>query len=663
MSRIPLLPVTIPFVLGIIMFYAAGWAEWLLVLGIVLSVILYLRRWRMAGVMMFALVAGYSVALLRAPVPLPEYTAGERLYSGVVTDAAEKGAMKVMVVRVDSCEGISVPGFLIKAIVPTLEIPVDECHRMDFVAAVKPLSHDMDLPDEIDYNESLALRGVVGECYVVPDSVRRVNPEPGLLNDIRRFRKDVSAAIAAGSLSPEATDFLIATIAGEREILTIGHRDLFSKAGLAHLLALSGLHVGIMAALLSWLLFPVALWRRWPACVLTMAVLWAFAVMTGLSPSVTRSVIMCSVFLVSVMLQREWSPVNALCIAALIILLCAPYSLFSLGFQMSFMAVLSIIVFADRLNPVSTPGSAGRWAMMLLTVPVAAMLGTGIVGAFHFHTFPLLFLVSNALVSVILPPLLGGGMLKVVLGLAGCPHLWLDRLLDFLYGILHGVAVMVTEFPGAVADNIYVTAPMLAGYFSALLLFAVWLYRRRPAMLVAAVMIAVFTAAIPFLTGDGSGEAELYVTRSHSETTLLVRDGTRLVSFSTAHPSQMEMLTRRDGARYSRYMLRRGIERIEPLADGYDSPVVKRRGNTVDFKGRRITLVSSGVVRSYGHTHYAVVCRGFRGDVVRLARGLQPDSVILGSDLDLRRHNRYARCLTDSGIPFRSLRTAPLILR
>lgn len=664
MSRFPLLPFTIPFILGIAFYFFAGAAGWFVFLAAVVALVAYLTRRRLIALALLGLVTGYFVALLRAPGSLPPGHGVPRLYSGVVKGESGQGAMKVLIMDIDSCDGKRCESFLVKALLPTLGIGVEECDRVSFVTHLTPLSHDTDLPDEIDYNASLARRGVVGECYIVPDSVRYCSPEPGVLNDVRRLRVDVAAILSEGALSSEATDFLIATLTGERDVLRSSQRDLFSRVGLAHLLALSGLHVGIIALVLSVILFPLGLagFRRWAAA-LTVIALWGFAVMTGLTPSVTRSVIMFTVFIVTVMIEREWTPVNALCIAALIILFFSPYALFSLGFQLSFLAVLSIIVFAEVLNPVKTPGSLSRWGVMMITVPVAAMLGTGIISAFYFHHFPLFFLLSNIPVALILPALLGGGAVKVVAGSLGFPTGCLDSFLNHLYGFMDGIVRSVEGFPGATWNNLHISALSVGIYFLSLVLFGLWLYRKRTVYLVAAAALILFSFPLNYLLKEQYLQEELFITRSHSETTMLVRDKDRLFYYTTAHPSQEAMNISRDSARYAVYILKRGLKGPESLPDGYRSESLIRQGNVMVFRAKRLQFVTSASNPVIDRLDYAVVCRGFRGDVVDLVRRLGADTVLLSSDLDLRRHDRYLSELEASGIPHRSLRSAPLILR
>lgn len=666
LSRNPLLPFTVPFVIGIFLYYGVGQMGWLLLLPVAISTMLYLMRRRLVALMIAGCIVGYLTASFRAPSQLPDGITGRNcLYSGVVTGETESGSMRVMVVRVDSCNGRVSARFLLKCILPTLGICIEECDRVTFVADVRPLSHITDLPDETDYNTSMSRQGVVGEAFIVPDSIMNVVAEQGFVNNIRRLRFDMASILAEGSLSPEASDFLIATLAGEREILTPYHRALFSSSGLAHLLAISGLHVSILAGVLSVFLFPLTLFGcRKAAGVMTIVLLWCFSIMTGMTPSVTRSVLMCTVFLVATMSQREWMPVNSLCAAAVAILFVSPWAVFSIGFQLSFMAVMSIFLFAEKLNPFSTRRSDARRWMMLITVPVAAMLGTGIVSIFHFHSFPVLFLISNVFASLVLPLLLGGGVIKVVLGIAGFSPRWLDVVIDRLYDILHGVADVVTSCPGALVSGLYLRPLEVVAYFVTLGLFALWLYYRRSACLAAMSIMLVFTVSLPYIYKEHHAEAELYVTRSHSETTAVVKDGEQLLSYTTARNVAARAVMERDSARYAGYMLRRGLLAITPLHDGYTSNVLNREGDMITFRDRRLVFINSDSLPPMRkRPHYAIVCRGFRGDIRDIISRLGPDSVILSSDIVLRRHDRYARELSEMGAHFRSLRDAPLVLR
>lgn len=150
-------------------------------------------------------------------------------------------------------------------------------------------------------------------------------------------------------LMPQQAALMDAIILGQRTDLSRDMQRIFARTGTTHILAISGFNVGLVAALIFLLLrlFPVP-WRLQYA--LTMVLLFAYAVFTGSSPSVIRAAIMTCVFLNSFLLERESHSMNSLAWAGLVILLFNPNDLFDIGFQLSFLSVIGILVFYPALS-------------------------------------------------------------------------------------------------------------------------------------------------------------------------------------------------------------------------------------------------------------------------------------------------------------------------
>ncbi|MDE6394316.1 MAG: ComEC/Rec2 family competence protein, partial [Duncaniella sp.] len=390
-------------------------------------------------------------------------------------------------------------------------------------------------------------------------------------------------SIATMPVSDGTKSFLLATLTGDREWLTPSTRTLFSNTGIAHILALSGLHVGVITALLLIILLPLSGMRggRHLRLIITVAVLWIFAILTGLTPSVVRAVIMATMFAVCTMLQRVWSPLNALSAAAIIILLVTPTAVYSLGFILTFSAVLSIIIFADALNPVDPRHRTARNAVGYLCVTIAAILGTGIVCAYCFHIVPVYFLLTNVVVSILLPPLLGFGITGVMLNAIGIKAAWLCRLLDWLYGMIDRTAEAVSSLPGSMISDIWMPGWTLPIYYILLVIFALYLCRRRVALLYAMAMILAGAIIIGMITAPVCADSEVYITRSHTETTMLVKDGKQLYSYTTARVGAVNDIRMRDESRYKGYMIRRDIHAITPLTDGFRDGSTGRKDNMI----------------------------------------------------------------------------------
>lgn len=660
---VPLLPVAIAFVIGILLWGVSGEVLWAGVPLVAAVVALCLRR-ALVAILSVSVAVGFLVAAAHAPneIPADMHVKFPRCVA-VVTEHREYEGAQMLIARVDSCSEHACPHFFVKCLVPSALPELAETDGITFTAQLHPLESHTDLPDEIDYDAPLRRMGVVAEAVVEPDSIISIVPEPGILNGIRRMSHDLVRVIANAPLSEGAREFMIATLAGDRSWLSPSTRTLFASTGIAHILALSGLHVGVLTLVLTILLLPlrgVGLGRYGRMTVIVLA-LWVFAVLTGLSPSVVRAVVMATLFALCTMLQRVWSPLNALSAASIAILLVSPSTVYSLGFMLSFVAVLSIILLADRLNPFDYRHRRLRTVAGYVCVTVAAMLGTGMVSAYCFHLFPVGFLITNIAVTLLLPPLLGMGVVLVALNALGFRAEWLGEMVDFIYRVINIVADRVGSLPGSVVSDLWVPAWLLAAYFVVLSLFAMWLYRRRAVWLWAAGVIALFSIAGGYIFSPRFSRSEVFITRSAYETTMLVREGRTLYSLTTARDGIADDAMTRDGRRYREYMLRRGIAGITRMADGVRDGSTARVGNVVFASGRSFVLIShnSHVATSCGiKPDYAVVCRGFRGDIADVAERIAPDSILLSADLNLRRHDRYARELEALGVPYRSLRPA-----
>lgn len=658
----PLLPVAVAYMVGILLWGAAGEVYWVVAILIAAVILLCLRR-TYPAILSLCAVAGFFVAALHEPGELADGCLGHTFgWSGTVEEHREYEGAQMLIVRVDSCEGEPCRSLRVKMLVPSLFPMTDETDRVAFTALLQPLISDTDLPDERDYNAALARMGVKAATVVDPDSIHRVTPEPGLMNVVRRMRRDVQRLIACAPLESGTGSFLTAALTGDRTWLSADTREMFSSAGIAHVLALSGLHVGILILILTILLFPLSHFAggRYGRMIVTVVMLWVFAVLTGLSPSVVRAVIMATLFMECTVLQRVWSPLNALAAAAILILTFSPRQIYSPGFILTFLAVLAIIVFAARLNPFD---HRRPWLNAIggyVSVSISAMLGTGMVCAYSFHIFPAGFLIANIVVSLLLPFLLGGGVVLLMFNAVGIRAAWLGTAVDFIMRCIDGVAGCITELPGAVWRGLWVPEWAVAFYFVSLILFGLWLYRRRAVMLYAMCAVAAAGLVLMFAVGDSTPRHEMYITRSAAETTVLIREGDSLYVHTTAPKGRADDVIAHVSSRHGGYMMRRGIDGMTPMTDGMRSTHVARRGNVVAACGRSFVFVSrEGHAHTYGFTpDYVVVCRGFRGDICALARVTGADSILLSRDLDLRRHDRYERELTRDSIPHRSLRSA-----
>lgn len=239
-------------------------------------------------------------------------------------------------------------------------------------------------------------------------------------------------------MEDEAYAVLAAMTLGDKSALTPALREAYSVTGASHVLALSGLHLGIIYMLLSSLMLGRR--RFWLSQVVIVLCIWAFALLTGLSPSMLRSATMISIYAIFSVGGRGRSSVNLLALAALVILLVDPSSLFDIGFQLSFASVLSILLFVplmERFWPAHH--WLVRWLRGMVCVSVAAQLGVAPLIAFYFGRFSTYFLLTNFVVIPVVTVILYGALVVLVAPSLG---VWLVEVVRMLNKALGWIAQM-----------------------------------------------------------------------------------------------------------------------------------------------------------------------------------------------------------------------------
>ena len=356
---------------------------------------------------------------------------------------------------------------------------------------------NMGNPDEMDYAAYLMFsKGIRYEQHLPVAQVKTVGHSPTLITRMATVRRNLQLKVFNSNLSPQAQHFVVALLLGNSDFIDKTTRQEFSAAGVAHVLALSGLHVGFIALIVWWLLFPFDYIRlKKLRLVITLAAIVLFAAFTGMSPSVVRATVMIGFVFATLIFYRRSVSLNALAIAALLILVFSPSAIYHVGFQLSFLTVGAVLVFA-RVPQILQ--SRHQWLNNLTATVITslvAMLATVALSAHYFHTISLMSVLANLLILPVLPVfmVLGGLFLLVTAGGMCWPVL--DTILDAVCRYIHWAAGAVKAIPGSHVSGVYVSTFGVIAWFVVMLLVVLWLYRHKVSYLLsAAVALAILLA-------------------------------------------------------------------------------------------------------------------------------------------------------------------------
>ena len=286
-----------------------------------------------------------------------------------------------------------------------------------------------------NFIKSLNNKGIFYRADVHSDKIDKTGRNNSLLIKLSDIRDNLTVLIEKSSLSRPAAEFIISILLGNRSLLSEEEKNSFSAAGVAHILALSGLHVGIIFSLFLIILFPVSLFgyknlRK----ILAILFVWVYVFISGAAPSTIRAAIMATFIVLAFILQRRNSALNALLASVFIILLFDPYSMWSVGLQLSFLSVLAILLFGEKLNPIDRHIHRRLYNFVnLILITLIASFSTWILVAYYFKTVPLLFLPSNLILLPLLPVFIITSFIYVIFLSLGIDLNFLSYFLDQFY--------------------------------------------------------------------------------------------------------------------------------------------------------------------------------------------------------------------------------------
>ena len=259
----------------------------------------------------------------------------------------------------------------------------------------------------------------------------------------------------------------------------------FSRAGASHILAVSGMHVGIIFTAISTLLSLISKGRKFQlfAGILSICFLWFYAFICGLQPSIVRACTMFSVPIIGKLLKRDASSLNSLLFTAFCMLIYDHTYLFNLGFQLSFLAVAGILLFQEKIfNILPLQNKILIWIWSLTSVSIAAQITTLPLTIYYFNCIPILSLITNLVIVPLATVLIyfSGGLFMFQLTLlSGIISLFINKLSNLLTLSIKEISIL----PFSVIEGINISATQVVILYVIILLAHHFITSKKPSSL------------------------------------------------------------------------------------------------------------------------------------------------------------------------------------
>lgn len=463
----------------------------------------------------------------------------------------------------------------------TLEpLKVDEIiySKPEFYEIQKPLN-----PYQFDYKSYLKKQGIHKQVNLSYEQYKKIGYNSQSVSGMSsKFRRKIQIALKNYGFKTDEFAVINALLLGQRQELSKALQDKYVKAGAIHILAVSGLHIGIILWILTWVLKPIEKIKNGKLIktICIVLLLWMFAFIADLSASVVRAVTMFTFLAFGLTFQRRNVILFSLISSMFFLLIFKPMFLFEVGFQLSYLAVLGIVLMQPKLDKLYHPRFfLDKKIWDILTVSMAAQLGVLPLSLYYFHQFPGLFMLSNLIVIPFLGAILFGGFLVIIGALLNILPKAIASFYESLIGFLNSFINWVAKQEHFLFNEISVSLMEMIAFYGVIIFGITLLYNKSVKALIN------FLASIIFIQGvflyqrkKQIDKREFVIFHKSRNTVLGVRTGENL---SVTHDLDSLSFSKLNSL---------GAYRI---SENIKSSLEKNPSNIYEFDGKTILVIDS----------------------------------------------------------------------
>ncbi len=600
---------------------------------LLLSILFYFKRLNLLFgifISLFSLIFGSLLTNIKWMHSEHEWAEDKCSYYGeIIGEVLDKGLYIQFPVYVNQ------NNVIVRVIKDSVSLNYRDGDVVIFYGKIKRPSN-MGNPNEIDYASYLLHNDFNGTIFLQDDEIKKINhhKETSISEKSVVIRNKVIDIFKGWGISGDELALLSALMVGERELFSEEVENDYTKSGLSHILSISGMHVGILLLIVNYLLWFMksnGFLRIIKWFILAIA-LWAFAFISGLAPSAVRAVIMCLCLELMFFSHEKRNPLNIIFFTALCMLIYNPFYLFDISFQLSFAAVISIILFySSILSTLRCRFKVVNSFSSIIALSISAQIGAAPLVLYYFSNFSTYFLISNILSAFLIVIIMVVAMLSFLI-----PLKFLYLLLNLALSTQNKISSTVASFPNSIIriDNF----SLINTLFIYLLFIILLLYisnRRRKYIVGLTVVILCFLSfnMIKNIPNNVYPHALIYSDSKKSYIHFVENRDKSLVVCSNNDSIKLQQLPV-----VRRYCYKNGIKEPQIICDVHNESIYSRDG-IILWRGKKFCVISDKRWKNrFSSTtpleiDYLYINRGYYGSIATLEKVFKIKKIILGFSL------------------------------
>ena len=520
-------------------------------------------------------------------------------------------------------------------------------------------------PQVFDYRAYLHLKNIDYQGFVKETDWQQLDSLQGnrLLHFAFTARQKFLSILAKHIKTENELAVASALILGYKEDLNQELKKAYANTGAMHVLAVSGLHVGliwgILAFILGWIRWKNPFWK-WIKTGLIICSLWAFALITGASPSVLRAATMFTFLILGTSFKRTANIYNTLAASALVLLCINPFLIKEVGFQLSYLAVIGIVYFYPKIyRQWYIENKIGNFIWQLTAVAIAAQLTTFPLSLYYFHQFPLYFWLSGLVVVPFAFLILGSGVLLFVLELiAPIIAVYFAYLLNGMLWIMNALIFLIEQIPSGLISGIWISGAILLLIYLALWSISLGINSKRFKWITATGMVSVVICGVLGFEGCQSVvQKEIVFYHVPGKSYMEFIDEKSLIAFG-----DIEIPEKNLDYTTANYHFYKGIETKESYHFGFEKLVKEpwmQQHNFVQFYDKKLVCLKQLPDRKAEKkiaVDFLLIRKDADLEISEIADYFEPALIILDGSLNQNELLDYKRGCIASGIPYYDIR-------